>query len=268
MKNRKVIVALIVIMIFMLVIIFLNFRNSSVIIFAYHKIVPTDIKEKYYSENKWVDTKERFEKQMKYLYDHNYKTISMNEYEEWRMSHKKISKKTVMITFDDGDIELYYEVLPILKKYNFKATCFLIGEQIEDTSEEYNPNKQQFLGMDLINKIKDEYPQLEFQSHSYNLHKNDENGNPIFFSYNKDDIDKDFEKMKKYNTSIFCYPYGSLNDNIKESLKDNNYRMAFLLDNSKISKKNDDKYSIPRVGINYETSFKTFKKWLFKQMLL
>ena len=40
------------------------------------------------------------------------------------MKLKKKENKTIIITFDDGYKDIFYNALPILKKYNFKATCF------------------------------------------------------------------------------------------------------------------------------------------------
>ena len=54
-----------------------------------------------------------------------YKTIDFNEIE-------KKESKTIIITFDDGYKDVFYNALPILKKYNFKATCFLVTSFIGD----------------------------------------------------------------------------------------------------------------------------------------
>ena len=242
--------------------IYFNFKERKIAIFAYHKIVPQEIKNEYYKDNKWVDTVERFEEQMKYLYENNYKTISMSEFENWRNTDKKYPIKTVMITIDDGDLGIYYEILPILKKYNFKATMFIIGNKINDVSEEYNPAKQQFIGRDLLESIKKEYPNLEIHSHSFDLH----NLNTKDLSL--EEVKNDFIKMQKFETNIFCYPYGASSKKIKQVLEENNYKMAFTLDKSNLSSKKNDKYEISRIGINYETSFLNFKKWLIKQFIM
>lgn len=241
---------------------YFSFKERKIAIFAYHKIVPQEIKNEYYKDNKWVDTVERFEEQMKYLYENNYKTISMSEFENWRNTDKRYPIKTVMITIDDGDLGIYYEILPILKKYNFKATMFIIGDKINDVSEEYNPKKQQFIGRDLLDYIKKEYPNLEIQSHSFSLH------NPDAKDLSFEEVKKDFIKMREFETDIFCYPYGVDSEKIKQGLKENNYRMSFMLDKSNLSSKNDDKYKISRIGINYDTSFSNFKKWLIKQFIM
>lgn len=270
MKNKKKYV-LVIILVFALVIIFnvfyLCFKERKVVVLAYHKIVPTEIKEKYYKNNKWIDTTERFEEQMKFLFDHEYTTLSMNEYEKWRNGNKKIPLKTVMITIDDGDIETYYEIMPILKKYNFKATYFMIGEKVKIKSEKYHPEKQQFMGLDLIEKAKKEYPSIELQSHSYGMHRNNDKG-PLVYSMSKNEISEDFDNMKFLDTNIYCYPYGALNDNILEVLEEKEYRMAFMLDKSGVSSRNNHKYKIPRVKINNNTSFSNFKKWLIKGIFM
>ncbi len=248
---------------------YLMLKERNVIVLAYHKVVPKEIKEKYYKDDPWIDTTERFEKQMKFLYDHNYESLSMDEYEKWRNKKRDISLKTVMITIDDGDIETYYEIMPILKKYNLKGTYFAIGESIKDSSEKYDPSRKQFLNKELIEKIKQEYPNLEIQSHSYGMH-NRNNNVPYVFDMSKEEIEKDFDNMKEIDDEIdvYCYPYGLHTDTILEVLEEKKYRMAFKLDKSGISKISDNKYLIPRVGVNYDTSFANFKKWLIKAIIL
>ena len=46
------------------------------------------------------------------------------------------NQKMVALTFDDGPTKKVNQILPLLDKYNAKATFFLIGEEIEKHSEE------------------------------------------------------------------------------------------------------------------------------------
>ena len=96
-------------------------------IFTFHRLVPEDIKNKFFSNDEFVGSIRIFDEMIKYLYDHGYKTISTNELYKWYIGEKEIPKKTVMITIDDGHYEDYYLVYPIIKKYNFKALSFVIG---------------------------------------------------------------------------------------------------------------------------------------------
>ncbi|WP_163103425.1 polysaccharide deacetylase family protein [Peribacillus alkalitolerans] len=45
-------------------------------------------------------------------------------------------QKVVALTFDDGPTENVNQILPLLEKYNVKATFFLIGNEIEKHPEE------------------------------------------------------------------------------------------------------------------------------------
>lgn len=147
MKKTIIVIAIIFVIFIVGILLYLGVKVKKVVVLAYHKVVPSEIKEKNYNDNPWVDTTERFEKQMKYLHDMGYTTLSMDEYEDWRNGKKKIPLRTVMITIDDGDVETYYEMMPILKKYNLKATYFVIGEKVHKTTEKYDPSKKQFVGI-------------------------------------------------------------------------------------------------------------------------
>lgn len=266
-KKILIIMAILIILMVIGVTLYLNFKERKIIVLAYHKVVPNEIKEKYYKDDPWIDTTERFEKQMKYLHDMGYTTLSMDEYEDWRDGKKNFPLKTVMITIDDGDVETYYEMMPILKKYGLKATYFMIGEKVQEKTEKYNSKEKQFLGKDLIEKAKKEYPNVELQSHSYGMHNR--NGNvPYVLSMSEEEISADFDKMSFLNTDVYCYPYGVHNDEILSVLKEKKYRMAFKLDKSGISTRKDNKYLIQRVGVNYDTSFINFQKWLLKSIIM
>jgi chitin deacetylase len=48
----------------------------------------------------------------------------------------KTNQKVVALTFDDGPTKNVNQILPLLDKYNAKATFFLIGEEIEKHPEQ------------------------------------------------------------------------------------------------------------------------------------
>ena len=62
-----------------------------------------------------------FEKQLKYLIENNY---TLCTFDDWNNLYN--IEKPVFITFDDGYIENYTEIFPILQKYNVKITVFLV----------------------------------------------------------------------------------------------------------------------------------------------
>ena len=133
-----------------------------------------------------------FEKMMNYLYNNGFKTISTEEFYKWYKGKIEFYGKTVMITIDDGKYEDYYLAYPIIKKYNFKAASFIVGSRIHNKTKKYNKNESNYIGLDIVNRIRKEYPKYEFQSHSYNMHVKINRKSKIFLM-NKKEISEDIE---------------------------------------------------------------------------
>ena len=64
-----------------------------------------------------------FDSQLQYLTENGYGFMFADE---WQIA----DKPTVILTFDDGYVDNYTDMFPILKKYGAKATVFLISEMI------------------------------------------------------------------------------------------------------------------------------------------
>jgi len=71
-----------------------------------------------------------FESQIKTLHDNNFKTYFVKDIPEIINSNIIPSKKSVVLTFDDGYEDFYTVVYPILKKYQMKATVYVIYDYI------------------------------------------------------------------------------------------------------------------------------------------
>ena len=185
---------------------------------------------------------------MEWLFVNNYKTISTIEFYQWYKGYKQYPPKTVLITFDDGHYDFYYLVFPILKKYNFKATIFIVGNRTDKKTPKYNVNKIGYIGEDIIEKLKEIYPNIEFQSHSYNLHSR-KNGKALIEYKSIQEIKSDILANSKYNFSTFAYPYGKYTKSIKKILAEQGYLCAFTIWPYDYATRNSDKYAIPRIEI-------------------
>ena len=73
---------------------------------------------------------EQFDAQMKYLVDEGYSVISPAELLDAWNGGGSLPKNPVVITFDDGHIDAYKNVFPILQKYNLKATFFVVTDTV------------------------------------------------------------------------------------------------------------------------------------------
>ena len=170
-----------------------------------------------------------FENQLKYLKKNGYKTIDFNEIE-------KKENKTIIITFDDGYKDVFYNALPILKKYNFKATCFVVSNLIGETNS-WDENDKNITKKKLMNKmdialwVKNG---MKIGSHSKN-HKNLTN---LSYEIMLNEITESkfyLENLIDSSVDSFCYPYGSFNEKIVNEVK-KNYKFAFTTKRSKIGR--------------------------------
>jgi len=77
---------------------------------------------------------ENFESQIKYLKGSGYTPLFLSEMFSHLKNRKPAPAKPILITFDDGFLDNWVFAYPILKKYAFKATVFVITSRIGESS--------------------------------------------------------------------------------------------------------------------------------------
>lgn len=106
-----------------------NYRSIDKIpVLAYHGIRENI---SYTKTIKYNITIESFSRQIKLLYDCNYRTVSLDNLVSWQKS-STAKTKDIIITFDDGHVSNITNVLPVLEKYNYKAIFFVTTGLIEN----------------------------------------------------------------------------------------------------------------------------------------
>ena len=76
-----------------------------------------------------------FESQIKTLKEAGFTTITLGDLYEYRTKNKKIPKKSIVLTFDDGYLDNWIYVYPILKKYGYQGTIFISPEFVDPSKE-------------------------------------------------------------------------------------------------------------------------------------
>ena len=74
-----------------------------------------------------VISAEVFESHVKALGDAGYTSISFEDLYDYVISGTPLPDRPIILTFDDGYMSVYDVALPILKKYDMKATALIIG---------------------------------------------------------------------------------------------------------------------------------------------
>ena len=200
-----------------------------------------------------------FREHMKYLKDNNFSVITFEDLNNigWRNRFDK-NKKYIIITFDEGYVDNYELAFPILKKFNFKATIFLMGESTYNEWDVKADGEKSFplMSVEMIKEMQD-YG-IEFGAHTFNHPKlnklsNDEIKHQIV------DVKKPLEEKIGREIITFAYPYGILNDYAKKMVEEAGYTFGVATDSGSVCL-SDDLYQIRRIAIFPNTNLFSFKR--------
>ena len=78
----------------------------------------------------WTVTESQFDKQMRWLSENNYQTVTLSELARWREGMGELPPKPVVITFDDGDRSVLEHAWPVLDRYGFNASFFVVTGKV------------------------------------------------------------------------------------------------------------------------------------------
>jgi peptidoglycan/xylan/chitin deacetylase (PgdA/CDA1 family) len=110
----------------------MNFPNIPVL--AYHEIASDPPAPDYW----WAVSVRQFKREMQYLYNHQYQSVSLTELLQCPDITRSNERKLVAITFDDGFRDFFTLASPILNDYGFTASVFIIINKIQNQSEVNN----------------------------------------------------------------------------------------------------------------------------------
>lgn len=103
--------------------------EKEVLILLYHNV--TDKKSISSKDDLYVHIDD-FRDQLDYIVEMGYNVITLQELYDLRQNDKEIPKKTIVLTFDDGDKSSYDVVFPELEKRNLKASFFVTTRQLNE----------------------------------------------------------------------------------------------------------------------------------------
>ncbi len=238
--KRKIIVGIITLIIG--IVTFIHLYSFGIPVLNYHLINAKEI-------GPLSITPQEFDEQMAYLHNNGYHTISPDELLDYIQNNKTLPDNPILITFDDGYQDAYTEAYPILKKYNFKATVFLITD--------YIGNDNGYLNWEQVKEMHGSG--FTFGSHTLShvsLAKvtNEEAKYQLLKS--KEAIEWRLKKPVRY----FAHPGGFYNQATSQLLQDVGYRAAFTVNLGRVNT-DSDVYALKRIPI-FETKniFRSF--WL------
>jgi len=166
-----------------------------------------------------------FEEHLVLLKKKGYVSITFKDHLLALQGKKELPPKSVIITFD-GYEDVYTHAYPLLKKHGMKAVIFVLGNRKIKTNiwDEYlNYPVFNLLNDDQIREMHENG--IEIGTHSVN-HKNLTDlsdgllWNEIYESKQR------VEDLISSSVITFSYPYGAINDYVKEKVKEAEYHYA------------------------------------------
>ena len=192
----------------------------------------------------------QFQFQMWMLKILGYKALSLNKIKPYLDGLKK--GKVVGITFDDGYQNILFNAAPILLKYNFSATCYIVSDNLGLTNiwdKDKGITQRALMTADEIN----EWLSLGMDIGAHTLTHPDLTNISIEAAEKEiNDCKLDLEDTFKIEVNDFCYPFGKFNELISNIVRDSGYHSAATMQRGR-SRQSSNRFALPRIPINYRT---------------
>jgi peptidoglycan/xylan/chitin deacetylase (PgdA/CDA1 family) len=233
--------------------------NSLVL--AYHSVGDG----RYFSDTLTM-SKESLEKEIQFLLKNRYEFITFSELS--KVHGNESGKKYVCLTFDDGYLDNYTVLFPLLKKYNITATLFVTTDFIDNKLTkvtEKHPNRKS-MSWKQLNEIK-QYG-VEIGSHTVAHHDLDKLSDAEL-EFELVQSKKIIDEKLKQNTKSFCYPRNIYGKREILAVDAAGYDIACATQTNKNNKIRESKYEFRRVGVYPNTNiFKFYFKCIFRAPIL
>ncbi|WP_051348435.1 polysaccharide deacetylase family protein [Peribacillus kribbensis] len=215
-------------------------ENIEIPVMLYHVVKPETDPANPYQYNL-----SEFKKEMAYLHQQGYRTLTMKQYFNILDHKASMPKKPILLTFDDNSSDFYQYILPVLKEYGMKATEFTVSSWINGS---WNMTASQML------EIMDNG--INIQNHS------------VTHSFMAD-LSKEQQYAEVNNAAAalrdltgqkpqaFAYPYGNYNTDTIAVLKESGIKGAFKVGGG-ISNDASSRYELPRIIMLQEHTLTDF----------
>ena len=157
-----------------------------------------------------------FKEQMQYLADQGYQTITLSELADVIQNGGYLPDKPVVITFDDGCLDVYVNAFPILQQLNYRATMYIITGTL-GTDKSYG-----YVQTDQINEL----IQAGWEIGSHSISHTNLNTSIYGIGNELEQSKQTLEDQFHITVQSFSYPFASANNGIVQLVKDKGYTNA------------------------------------------
>lgn len=234
--------------------------NRSIPILMYHKVPDQEIS----SPHKIFVTKDKFKKQLLFFKWRGLKAITFKDYLAFRngeLHPSSFPKKPFILTFDDGYLCNYKNVLPVCESYGWKGVLFLVGD-FELKHNNWDVNEQHESHNQLMNTQQKKAfvaAGWEIGAHTLthpDLTKLDEVKLMEEIMVSKHVIETELN----FKVLSFAYPFGGYNSREKQKVKEAGFEFGIATDSGGM-RIEEDPFAVFRVNMfPNESLFSLYKK--------
>jgi peptidoglycan/xylan/chitin deacetylase (PgdA/CDA1 family)/glycosyltransferase involved in cell wall biosynthesis len=217
-------------------------------ILMYHRFIERDEERGIHGTWMWL---KRFEAHLKLLKRLGYETLTFADLADKHFIHRlAYGKKYCMITADDGYRDNLTRMLPLLKKYGFKAVVYVVSDESYNRWDVEGVDKPDLrvalMDTEEIKALADS-GHVEIGGHTLTHAKLD--------LLSAQEQAKEIQENKVQLESIinrplhsFAYPYGRLNAEAKQQVQQAGYAYAVSTDSGPLAM-HEDPYQIRRIAV-------------------
>jgi peptidoglycan/xylan/chitin deacetylase (PgdA/CDA1 family) len=212
---------------------------SKLPIFMYHHVSDS----LYGASKSTLISPDNFERQMSYLFKKGFHCLTLSETVSNFQAGKPQPERSFVLTLDDGYVDNYEWAYPILKKFGFSATIFLVVKPVEERNSHY-------LSWREIRELSQN--NFTFGSHTLThsrLSRLDEAAIQRELLESK----KVIEDRVGLPVDLLAYPYGDSDDRVQDLACKNGYQAACGVDEGTLTL-----FNLWRVPINEDENDLTF----------
>ena len=189
---------------------------------------------------------QNFEQQMRWLAANDFHTITLDDLTSAILEGDPLPPRPVVLTFDDGYADLYTTAFPILKRYGFRATSFVITGKVGWPGYLTWPQMLEMQASGLV----------QFESHTVD-HVDMSRVTPAKAQYELTASKMALEQHLNVPVRYFCYPFGRYNPRVEALLAQDGYVAATTTAYGTVHGP-EDLLALSRVRVHGVESLQTF----------
>lgn len=250
-------------------------QTPSVPILVYHNVLRASAQtRRRLAAEAPVLSPGQFEANLKWLKENHYVSVTLDEVAAFVEGRRPLPPNPVVITFDDGWEGVYRNAYPLLAKYGFKATVFVIAGRVQDPARRkpFMNSRLTMVDWDQLRKMQASGV-IDVESHAFDMHRLSSAGSkpsntPVVLARLKVGgklesesdyrrrIEDDFARVGRVflaqlnrKPRYLAWPYGGYSPTALETARAAGYRATLTTDFG-VVRASDDPLTLPRVSLN------------------